>query len=75
MNQNKLRVFFSARQKVLNNLKSRLFPLKSLNEISTCETTFETGFQIAPESTPETANATKATKAKTKRKISSLKLP
>ena len=51
---------------VLNSFKSRLFPIKYLDKTPTCEPT--------PEPATEPEVATKATKAKTKRKISSLKL-
>ena len=53
-----LGLLFSAKERVLNNFKTKLFPKK--NQI-----------QPAPESTPGT---TKATKVKTKRKIYLLKL-
>ena len=59
---NDLGLFFSVRAKVLNNFKSRLFPIKILDKTSTRKPTFESEYQQAPESTPET---TKATKAKT----------
>ena len=66
---NNLGLSFSAREKVLNRFKSRLFPLKNLNKTPTREPTPE------PATEPEVATEpTKATKAKPKRKISSLKL-
>ena len=40
-------MLFSAREKVLNNIKSRLFPIKNLDKISTREPTPK----LAPEST------------------------
>ena len=44
---NKIRLFLSAREKILNNFKSKKFPIKNLDEISTPEpksdpTTFDT---------------------------------
>ena len=45
-----------------------------MNKIPTRKPSFEPCFQTASEPTPETAKDTKATKAKTKRKISPLKL-
>ena len=64
---NKLGLSFSAREKVLNRFKSRLFPQKNLNKTPTREPTPE------PATEPEVATEpTKATKAKCK--ISSLKL-
>ena len=58
-----LELLFSAIENVLNTFKSRLFPIKNLDKIPTREPTSE----VATE-------PTKATKAETKRKISSLKL-
>ena len=60
---NNLELLISARENVLNTFKSRLFPIKNLDKILTREPTSE----VARE-------PTKATKAETKRKISSLKL-
>ena len=59
-----LGLLFSAREKVLNNFKSRIFPIKKLNKISTHESILEVS-----------AEPTKARKrnAKNKCKISSLK--
>ena len=54
-----LALLFSARENVPNSFKSRLFPIKSLDKSSICE----------PATEP-----TIATKAKTKREISSLKM-
>ena len=60
---NNLRLIFSARENILNNFKRRLFPIKNSDKIS------------KPEPTPEVATEPKrATKAKTKRKILSLKM-
>ena len=60
---NNLALFFGAREKVLNNFKSRLFPIINLGKIPTREPT------------PEVATEpTKAIKAKGKRKLISLKL-
>ena len=56
---------------VLNDFKSRLFSIKKLDKLLTPRPTFESAFQLGFEPTPETI---KATIAKTKRKISSLKL-
>ena len=63
---------FSAREKVLNSFKSILFPIKNLYKITTRVPTPE----LATESEVATKpiKATKATKEKTNRKISSLKL-
>ena len=70
---NNLGLLFSAREKVLNSFKSRLFPIKKkLNKIPTHEPA--TDPEVAKEPATELEIATKATKAKTKRKISSLKL-
>ena len=70
---NNLGLLFSAREKVLNSFKSRLFPIKNLDTFPTREptrgTTTETKVAKEPAKQP-----IKATKAKTKRKISSLKL-
>ena len=55
-----LELLFSAIENVLNTFKSRLFPIKNLDKIPTREPTSE----VATE-------PTKATKAETKRKISS----
>ena len=48
---NNLRWLFSAREKVLNTFKSKLFPIKKLNEISTNESTPEpaTELEVATE--------------------------
>ena len=59
---NKLELLFSAREKFLNSFKSRFFPIKNLDKIPTRE----------PATEP--TKATKVKKAKTIRKISSLKL-
>ena len=56
---------FSARRKLLNRFKSRLLPIKKLDKIPTREPT--------PEVATKPVKAAKATKRKTKRKISSLK--
>ena len=67
---NKLGLLFSAREKVLNSFKSRLFPIKNFDKISTHEPA--TKQEVAKEPEPEVA--TKATKAKNRWKISPLKL-
>ena len=68
---NNLGLLFSAKEKVLNIFKSRLFPIKNLDQISTREPT-EQGTEL--EVTTEQTKSTNAAKAKTKHKISSLKL-
>ena len=55
-----MRLLFHAREKVLNNFKSRLFPIKNLDKISIREST--------PQPTPELA------KKQTNHKNSKLKL-
>ena len=65
---NNLGLLFSAREKVLNSFRSRLFPIKKLDKIPTQKPATE------PEVAAEPTKARKATEAKTKRKISSLKL-
>ena len=62
--KNILGLLFSAREKVLNNFKIRLFPIKNLDKISTPEPA------AVPGTEPEVAK--EPTKAKTRRKISSL---
>ena len=68
---NNLGLLFSAKEKVLIIFKSRLFSIKHLDQISTREPT-EQGTEL--EVTTEQTKSTNATKAKTKHKISSLKL-
>ena len=58
-----LELLFSIGEKVLNNFKSKLFPIKNLEKIPTRE-----------QATEPTSETTKATKPKTKRNISSLEL-
>ena len=58
-----LGLLLSAREKVLNNFKYRIFPIKNLDKISTHEPILE----VAAEPTKATKNA------KNKRKISSVK--
>ena len=70
---NNLGLFVCTREKVLYNFKSRLFPIKDLDKSSTCEPTFESVFQPRCKQHLK-QNKNKATKAKTKSKISSLKL-
>ena len=66
---NNLGLLFSARGKVLNSFKSRLFPIKKFRQNSKTRTYNRTSNK------PEVATEpTKLTKDKTKRKISSLKL-
>ena len=67
---NNLGLSFSVRIKVLNSFKSRLFQIKNLDKIPTYETKPEP--TIEPSTEPEIG--TKATKAETKCKTSSLKL-
>ena len=73
---NNLGLLFSAREKVANSFKSRLFLIKYLNKTTTCEPTPEpaTEPEVAKEPATEPIKATKAAKVKTKRKISSLNL-
>ena len=62
-------LLFTAREKVLNNLKSKLFPIKNLCKVPTP--------QVVTEPTPEVATEpikAAKTKPKTKLKISTLKL-
>ena len=66
---NNLGLFVCTREKVLYNFKSRLFPIKDLDKSSTCEPTFQPRCKQHLKQ-----NKNKATKAKTKSKISSLKL-
>ena len=70
---NNLGLFVCTREKVLNNFKSRLFPIKDLDKSSTREPTFESPFQPRRKQHLK-QHKIKATKAKTKCKISSLKL-
>ena len=66
---NNLGLLFSAREKILDNFKSILFPIKYLDKIPTRQPTPK------PATKPEVATEPrKATKAKNKRKISPLKL-
>ena len=66
-------------ERVLNNFKSRLFPIRNLDKILTREPTSQVAIEPTPEVAIETTSevaieTTKATKAKTERKISLLKL-
>ena len=73
---------FSTSEKVLNSFKSRLFLIKELDKTTTREPTPEPAMEpevatesaTKPEVATDLAKATKASKAKTKHKISSLKL-
>ena len=72
---NNLGLLFSAREKVLNNFKNRLFPIKNLDKIPAREPTPEVQSEQEVATEPGVATEpTKATKAKTKCKIASLKL-
>ena len=75
---NNLGLIFSAREKVFNSFKSRLILIKHLDKITARQPTEPaTELEAAKEPATEAEVAkepTKATKAKTKRKISSLKL-
>ena len=79
---NNLGLLFSARKKVFNIFKSILFPIKNIDNIPTREPTPEPIREpeigkepaIEPEVATEPTTAAKATKVKTKRRISSLKL-
>ena len=46
---------FSARKKVLNSFKSRLFPIKNLDKIATREPKPEKAAEPAAETTPKVA--------------------
>ena len=67
---NNLVLLFSAREKVLNNFKSRLFVIKNLDKIPTREPTPEKAAELAAEPTPKVATepapkpATEATATK-----------
>ena len=65
---NNLGLLFSAREKVLNSFKSRLFPIKKLHKILTRETTPEPAAEteVIKEPAIEPKLATKVTKTKTK---------
>ena len=67
---NNLELLFSPREKTIDNLKSRLFPIKNLDKIPTCQPTQATEPAIEPEVATEPTKATEITKAKNKRKIS-----
>ena len=69
---NDLGLSFIAREKVLNSFKSRLLPVKKLDEMPKREPTPEPATE--PEVATKPTKPTKASKTKTKRKISSLKL-
>ena len=65
---NNLGLLFSATEKVLNNFKSRLFPIKNLDKILTCEPTPEKAAEptpkVAKERTPKVATEATPTKCK-----------
>ena len=69
---NNLGLLFSAREKVLNSLKSRLFPTENLDKTPTPKPTPEPATELEVEKQPATepkeaiklTKATKATKAK-----------
>ena len=69
---NDLGLLLSARGKVLNSFKRRLFPIKFFDKIPKRQPTLEPATEAEVAAKP--SKATKAIKAKTKRKISSLKL-
>ena len=75
---NNLGLLFSAREKLLNSFKSRLFLIKNLDKIPTHEPTPEPATEpevgTQPTKAIKATESMKATKAKTKGKISSLKL-
>ena len=52
---NNFGLLFSARKKILDNFKSRLFPIKNLNKIPTREPTPEKAAELATEPTPKVA--------------------
>ena len=66
---NNLGLLFSAREKVLNSFKGRLFPIKKLDKIPTSQPTTEPTAEPKPEVATETTEATP-----TKHKKSKLKL-
>ena len=59
---NNLGLLFSARKKILDNFKSRLFPIKNLNKIPTSEPTPEKAAELATEPTPKQATDATPTK-------------
>ena len=72
---NNLGLLFSAREKVLNTFKSKLFPIKNLDKIPRHEPVPEpaTEPKIAKEPATKPTKATEATKVDTKSKTSLLK--
>ena len=60
---NNLGLLYSAREKVLNSFKSRLFPIKDFNKIPTHKPATEP--EVVKEPATEPQVATKATKSKT----------
>ena len=48
---NNLGLLFSAREKLLNNFRNRLFPIKHLDRIPTCEPSRESTPELATEPT------------------------
>ena len=75
---NSLRLLFSAREKVINSFKSRLFQIKKLDKTPTCQPEAEPTPEIATEPQPEVATEPTPRPAKeatpTKHKKSKLKL-
>ena len=65
---------FSGREKVLNSFKSRLFPIKNLDEIPTCQPTPEPDAEATPEVATEPIPKPPAGATPTKHKNSKLKL-
>ena len=53
---------FSAREKVLYSFKSRLFPMKNLGKIPTCEQAAESKPEVATRLTPKVATEPTPTK-------------
>ena len=65
---------FSGREKVLNSFKSRLFPIKNLDKIPTCQPTPEPDAEATPEVATEPIPKPPAGATPTKHKKSKLKL-
>ena len=55
---NNLELLFSAREKTIDNLKSRLFPVKNLDKTPTCQPTQATEPAIEPEVATELTKTT-----------------
>ena len=66
--KNNLGLLFSARENVLNNFKRKLFPIKNLGKIPTCESKPEVITKLTPEIATEKAKH-KKTKLKLQQKF------